>query len=68
MGIEPKDIEKCHTLLQALSSSETDLPAMARSILAIEEVKQKTGLSLGELEVKVVSLREEAEKLAPDGK
>lgn len=28
MGIEPRDIEKCHTLLQALSASESDLPAM----------------------------------------
>ena len=35
---------------------------MAKSILAIEEVKQKTGLTLEELEAKVVSLREEAQK------
>ena len=65
MGIEPRDIEKCHTLLQALSASESDLPAMARSILSIEEVKQNTGMTLQELEAKVASLRKDAEKLAP---
>ena len=36
MGITPSEVEKCHTLLQALSASESDLPSMARSILAIE--------------------------------
>jgi len=65
MGIEPKDIEKCPTLLQALSTSESDLPAMARSVLSIEEVKQSTGMTLEELEAKVVLLRKDAEKLAP---
>ena len=59
------EIEKCHTLMQVLSSPDKDLAVMAKSILAIEEVKQNTGLSLGELEAKVVSLREEAEKLFP---
>ncbi len=65
IGIEPADIEKCHALLQVLSPSDKDLPAMARSILAIEEVKRDTGLALEELEAKVVSLRQEAEKLVP---
>jgi len=65
LGIEPAEIEKCHTLLQALSSPSTDLTIMAKSILAIEEVKQKTGLTLDELEAKVIALRQEAEKLAP---
>lgn len=65
VGIEPSDIEKCHTLLQVLSSPDKDLAVMAKSVLAIEEVKQDTGLTLEELETKVVSLREEAEKLAP---
>ncbi len=65
MGIELSNVEKCHTLLQALSSHEKDLPAMARSILAIEEVKQETGLTLEELEEKIISLRQEAGQLAP---
>lgn len=65
MWIEPGDVEKCHTLLQALSASESDLPAMARSILSIEEVKKSTGMTLGELEAKVTSLRKDAEKLTP---
>ena len=65
IGIEPAYIEKCHTLLQALSSSGVDLPSMAKSIISIEEVKRDTGLTLEELEAKVVSLREEAEKLVP---
>ena len=65
MEVEPKDIEKCHTLMQALSSPDKDLPAMAKSILAIEEIKQKTGLTLEELEAKVVALRQEAERLSP---
>jgi len=65
VGIEPSDIEKCHTLLQVLSSPDKDLAVMAKSVLAIEEVKQNTGLTLEELEAKVVSLREEAEKLVP---
>jgi chromosome segregation ATPase len=65
MGMEPATIEKCHTLLQALSTSESDLAAMARSIFAIEEVKQKTGMTLEELEAKVALLRKEAEELAP---
>jgi chromosome segregation ATPase len=39
--------------------------AMAKSILTIEEVKQNTGLSLEELEAKVVSLRQESEQLTP---
>ena len=65
LGIEPTEIEKCHTLLQALSSPDKDLAVMAKSILAIEEVKQNTGLSLEELEAKVVSLRQESEQLAP---
>ncbi len=65
MGMEPATIEKCHTLLQALSTAESDLPEMARSILAIEEVKQSTGMTLEELEAKMVSLRKEAEELAP---
>ena len=65
VGIEPADIEKCHTLLQVLPSSETSLSAMAKSILAIEEVKKDTGLTLEELESRAVSLRREAEELAP---
>jgi len=65
IGIEPSEVEKCQTLLQALSSPDKDLPSMARSILAIEEAKQKTGLTLEELEEKVISLRREAEQLAP---
>ena len=65
IGIEPSEVEKCQTLLQALSSPDKDLPSMARSILAIEEAKQKTGLTLEELEEKVTSLRREAEQLAP---
>ena len=65
LGIEPTDIEKCHTLLQVLSSPDIDLAMMAKSVLAIEEVKQNTGLSLKELEAKVVSLRQESEQLAP---
>jgi len=68
MGIEPKDIERCHTLLQALSLPDKDLPAMAKSILTIEEIKQKTGLTLEKLEAKVVSLRQEVEQLAPISK
>jgi len=65
LGIEPAEVEKCQTLLQALSSPDADLAAMARSILAIEEVKRNTGLTLEELEAKVVSLRQESEQLAP---
>ena len=65
MVIEPVDIEKCHTLLQALSASESDLPAMAKSILAIEEMRKDTGLSLQELEDRVVSLKKEADRLTP---
>ncbi len=63
--IEPVDIEKCHMLLQALSPPDKNLAMMAKSILAIEEVKQNMGLSLEELEAKVVSLRQESEQLAP---
>ncbi len=65
IGIEPADIEKCHTLLQALSPPDRDLVVMAKSIFVIEEVKQNTGLSLEELEAKVVSLRQEVEQLTP---
>ncbi len=68
IGIEPSEIEKCHTLLQALSPHDKDLPSMARSILAIEKVKHDTGLTLEELEEKVASLRQEAEQLAPISK
>jgi len=65
LGIEPDEIEKCHTLLQALSSPDTDLTVTAKSVLAIEEVKQQTGLTLEELEVKVIALKEEVQKLEP---
>ena len=65
LGVEPVEVERCHTLLRALSSPDTDVKAMAKSILAIEEVKGKTGLTLEELEAKVVSLREEVERLEP---
>lgn len=65
LGIEPAEVERCHTLLKALSAPDTDVKAMAKSILAIEEVKEKTGLTLQELEAKVISLRKEIERLKP---
>jgi predicted DNA-binding protein YlxM (UPF0122 family) len=35
VGVEPAAIEKCHTLLQALSSPDNDLKEMAKSVLAV---------------------------------
>ena len=65
IGIEPAVIEKCHTLLQALSSPDNDLKEMAKSVLAIEDVRQENGLTLNELEAKAISLREETRRLEP---
>ena len=65
LGIEPSEIEKLFNLMQAFSPTDKDLAAMAKSILTIEDVKETTGMTLKELEDKVIKLRQEAEKLTP---
>jgi hypothetical protein len=49
LKLEPSQIEKVHTLLKALTPPDIDLVVMGKSILAIENVKAETGLSLVEL-------------------
>ncbi|MFC1865357.1 hypothetical protein ACFLYB_01420 [Chloroflexota bacterium] len=68
LKLEPFQIEKVHTLLNALTPPDIDLAVMGKSILTIENVKAETGLSLGELEAKVVTQKKDADMLEPVSK
>lgn len=64
LGLEPAEIERfaavCHTL-----TTETDVQAFAKAALAVEEVRQHTGLSVDDLEKKALELAHEVERLEP---
>ncbi len=65
IGIEPAEIEQCHTLLKVMSPTGIDLDQMAKSILKVEDLVNATGLTIPELENKVCSLKAEKEVLSP---
>ena len=64
LGLEPAEIERfaavCHTL-----TTETDVQAFVKAALALEEVRQHTGLSVDDLEKKALELTHEVEHLEP---
>jgi predicted RNase H-like nuclease (RuvC/YqgF family) len=65
IGLEPAEIEKCHTLLKVMAPPGIDLGQMAESILKVEALVNATGLTIPDLENKVCSLKAEKEVLAP---
>ncbi len=65
INIEPADLEKVHTLLKTLTPPGLNLPAMAQSVLNIEQASQAAGLDLQSFEEKITTLKQQADTLVP---
>ena len=65
LNIEPSELDKFQSLIKTFAAPGTDVPALVKAALALDEVQKTTGLSVPELEAKAASLREEVAKLGP---
>ncbi len=68
MEIEPADIQKWADVYRDISSSEDNRRTFIKTALTIEELWQKTGLDIEEIEAKVCSLKNDLESLKPFSK
>jgi hypothetical protein len=65
LGVEPADIERWATMCRELAAEETEVQALVRAALALQEVRERTGLSAEALEEKMRRLEEEVARLEP---
>lgn len=65
LGVEPGEIEGLSAVCRTLNADGIDIPSFVRAALAFEAERERTGLSVDELEAKVKSLQESATRLEP---
>ena len=65
LGVEPGEIEGFSALCRTLNADGIDIPFFIRAALAFEEQRERTGLSVEELEAKVRGLEESVSRLEP---
>jgi len=65
LGVEAGDIQQCVSLCKTLTSGDIETHAFARAAMKYQEVLQRTGLGVEELENKVRSLEEASHRLGP---
>jgi len=65
LGVEPGEIEGLSALCRTLNADGIDIQSFMRAALAFEEERERTGLSVDELEMKVKGLEESVSRLEP---
>ena len=65
LEVDPGEIEGFSALCRTLNADGIDIPFFIRAALAFEEQRERTGLGVDELEAKVRSLEESANRLEP---
>ena len=65
LGVEPGEIEGFSALCRTLNTDGIDITFFIRAALAFEEQRERTGLSVEELEMKVNGLEESVSRLEP---
>ena len=65
LGAEPGEIEGLSALSRTLNADGVDIQSFIRAALAFEEERERTGLSVEELETKVQGLEESVSRLEP---
>ncbi len=65
LGVEPADIEPWAAMCRELAAEETEAQGLVRAALALQEVRERTGLTAEALEQEVRRLEEEAARLEP---
>ncbi|MBI4215916.1 MAG: hypothetical protein HY687_00765 [Chloroflexi bacterium] len=65
LGVEPADIEPWAAVCRQLSRDEIEAQAFIKAALALEQVRERTGLSPEALETKVHGLEETVVRLEP---
>lgn len=68
LGVKPNEIEGFSALCQTLNTDDIDIQSFMRVGLALEEVRESTGLSFEELEMKAKELEESVSRLEPVAK
>ncbi len=65
LEVEPGEIEGLSGLCRTLNADGVDIQSFIRAALAFEKERERTGLSVEELEMKVQGLKESASRLEP---
>ena len=65
LGVEPGEIEGLSALCRTLNADGINIQSFIRAALAFEEERERTGLSVEELEMKVQGLEESVNRLEP---
>ncbi|MFC1966461.1 hypothetical protein ACFLWI_05905 [Chloroflexota bacterium] len=65
LGVEPNEIEGLSALCQTLNTAGIDIPFFVRVAMDFEAERERTGLSVDELETKVKDLGESVNRLEP---
>ena len=60
LGLEPNEIEKCHTLVQALAPAGSDPKAFVAAAVKLQEIKEHTGLDYEQIMAKAQDAEEKA--------
>jgi len=68
LGIEPSDIEGWAAIFRELVPNEAELSAFTHAALALQEIQERTGLSVEALEKKAGGLEKEVARLEPIAK
>jgi predicted nucleic acid-binding Zn-ribbon protein/predicted DNA-binding protein YlxM (UPF0122 family) len=63
LGVEPADIERWAAMCCQIAADQCEVPVFVRAALALEEVRERTGLSLEALDKKGRTLEEEVARL-----
>jgi uncharacterized protein (DUF3084 family) len=65
VGIEPADVERWAAMCRELAPQGTEAQLFVRAALSLQQLRERTGLSVEALEEKVHSLAEEVARLEP---
>jgi predicted nucleic acid-binding Zn-ribbon protein len=68
LGVEAGDIQQCVSLCKTLTPGDIETRVFAKAAMKYQEVLQRTGLGVEELENKVRSLEEASHRLGPMAK
>ena len=65
LGVEPSDVQRWAAMCQQVEAEKTDMGVLIRAALALEGVRERTGLGIEALEKKAYELEEKVAKQKP---
>ena len=65
LGVEPSDVESWAAIFRELAPDEAELKAFTHAALALQDILERTGLSIEALEEKADALEKEVDRLEP---